>query len=198
MKQHRLLLILVGLLVAIILAFFLKDVVRQAVVTPFAYLWWALALVYSAIPQVVLWILLLAVIILSLITSLLTGYSRERAYEEPPISTQGPVEILAGWISNSVGEGNYYKWMIANRLGKLASELSGRAGNRGFLAGPQEKAAPGRIPSEAVQRYLKAGLKESFADYPLPSLPFMHRKPTPFDLDVQEAVEFLESQMDDH
>ncbi len=71
MKRGRTLLISAGLLVAFILAFFLQDVIRQAVVTPLAYLWWVLKLVYSVIPQVVLWILLLAVLILIVITSLL-------------------------------------------------------------------------------------------------------------------------------
>ena len=185
MKPRRILLIPAGLLVAILLAFFLQDVIRQAVVTPIAYLWWVFNLVYSAVPQLVLWILLLAVIILSFITSLLNGFSFGRSYEQPSKLTRGPVETLTGWILKSGGESNYYKWKIANRLGKLSGEMD---------AHPQ---APGRTPPEEVQRYLKAGLDESFVDYPLP-LPFKRKQPTPFDLDVEQAVEFLESQMDDH
>ncbi len=46
-----------------------------------------------------------------------------------------------------------------------------------------------------MQRYLKAGLDKSFVDYPLPALPFMRRKATPFDLNMDEAVEFLESRI---
>ena len=188
MKRRRFLLIPAGLLVAIILAFFLRDIIRQAVVTPIAYLWWALNLVYAAVPQLVLWILLLAVIIFIAITSLLTLSSDGRTFEKPSRPAQGPVEILTGWISNSAGEGNYYKWLIANHLGKLARGMSVRFENRGLPDRPEE--------TEAVRRYLKAGLDESFVDYPLPTLPFMRRKPTPFDLDVEQAVEFLESQME--
>ena len=56
---------------------------------------------------------------------------------------------------------------------------------------------PVRIPPESVQHYLKAGLDESFVDYPLPPLPLMRRQATPFDLDVEQAIEYLESQMED-
>ncbi len=188
MKRGQILLIPTGLLVAIILAFFLQDVIRQAVVTPIAYLWWVLKLVYTSIPQLVLWLLLLAIIIFSVISNLLNWSAGGRTFEEPSKTAQGPVEILTGWISNSRGEGNYYKWLIANRLAKLASAMSVRLENRVLPNRPEEP--------EAVQRYLKAGLDESFVDYPLPSFPFMRRKATPFDLEVDEAVEFLESQME--
>lgn len=183
MNQRRILLLLADLVVAAILAFFLQDVIRQAVVTPLAYLWWVLKYVYSFIPELVLWILLLAVLVLVVITSLSDWYSIGRARDKPSRPVLGPVEIMAGWVSN-IGEGNYYKWVIAHRLGKLAGEINDRMGD------------PGHPPSIEVQRYLKAGLTETFVDYPLPSFPFMPRKATPFDLDVEAAVEFLESQLE--
>jgi hypothetical protein len=94
------------------------------------------------------------------------------------------VESLSGWISKT-GEGNYYKWMIANRLAKLKREMDIRLGNRG------------RVPPQELQTYLQAGLEKSFVDFPLPALPFMRRQPTPFDLDVNEAVEYLETVLKD-
>ena len=139
-------------------------------------------------PRRIWWILLLAVVILSVISSLLNWNSEGRTFEESSKPARGPVEILTGWISNSGREGNYYKWLIANRLGKLARVMSVRFENRVLPDHPDEP--------EAVQRYLKAGLDESFVDYPLPSIPFIRRKVTPFDLDVDEAVEFLESMME--
>ncbi len=54
-----------------------------------------------------------------------------------------------------------------------------------------------RQPPEAVQRYLQAGLGETFVDYPLPPFPFLRKHVTPFDHDVNEVVEFLESQMEE-
>jgi hypothetical protein len=196
MKPRQILLILAGLVIAGILAFYLQDVIRRAVVTPLAYLWWVLKLAYAAIPQLLWWILLLAVLILIVIISLVNWFTIGKKFEEPTRPGQGNVEILAGWVSNA-GKGNYYKWMIANRLGKLWGEMSGRPENRGRPALPAEgPSAPSQHPPEAVQRYLKAGLDESFVDYPLSTLPFMRKKATPFDLNVDEAVGFLESQME--
>jgi hypothetical protein len=182
-KRRRLQLGSAGLLVAITLAFFLQDVIRRTVVTPLAYLWWLLNLIYATLPQLLLWILLLAGLILVASISLLNWYTGGRKYSEPPKPFLGPVESLAGWITNT-GEGNYYKWMIANRLGKLKQEMDLRLGNRG------------RVPPETLRRYLKAGVEESFVDYPLPRLSFMRKMPTPFDAEVDKAVEFLESELE--
>ena len=190
------LLIPAGLVVAAILAFLLQDVIRQVVVTPLAYLWWVLNLTFSAIPQLILWIILVAVLILIVISSLVSWISIGRKPAEPARPAQGNVEILAGWVSKA-GEGNYYKWMIANRLGKLWNELSGRFGKGDMLATPGEANAAGQPAPEALLRYLKAGMQESFVDYPLPRRPFMRKETTPFDIDVEEAVEFLESQMEE-
>ena len=184
MNRRRLLLAAAGLVVAVILAFFLQDVIRRIVITPLAYLWWVLNLFYAAIPQLLLWIVLLAGLVLIASISLLNWYSGSRRYVEPPKPALGPVESLSGWISKT-GEGNYYKWMIANRLAKLKREMDIRLGNRG------------RVPPQELQTYLQAGLEKSFVDFPLPALPFMRRQPTPFDLDVNEAVEYLETVLKD-
>jgi hypothetical protein len=195
MKSRRGLLVAAGLLVVLILAFFLQDVIDRVVVTPLAYLWWAIKLIYAELPQLYLWILLLAGLVFILIASLTKWVSISQKFEENSKPSRGPVEVLGGWIMNS-REGNYYKWRIANRLGKLGCEVDERLEGRGHLTGTEDLDGRGRLPSEAVQRYLRAGLDESFVDYPRSPLPFMRRKTTPFDLDIDEAVEFLESQME--
>src|SRR5512135_3638664 len=106
MKRVQKLLIPAGLLIAIILAFFLRDIIRQAVVIPLAYLWWALSLGISVIPQVVLWILLIFGLIMIVITSLVNWFSAVKKYEQPVKQAQGPVEILSKWVTNTK-EGNY-------------------------------------------------------------------------------------------
>jgi hypothetical protein len=197
MTSRRNQLVAAGVLVVFILAFFLQDVIERVVVTPLAYVWWVIKVTYAELPQLMLWILLLAGLIFILTASLMKWVSVGRKYEELHKPTPGPVEILSGWIDRSK-DGIYYKWMIANRLGKLGGEVGKGLEGRGHMNGTEELDGRGRLPSEAVQRYLQAGLDESFADYPRPPLPFMRRKATPFDLDVNEAVEYLESQMEAH
>src|SRR5512140_666370 len=101
MMRRRLMLAAAGLVIAIILAFFLQDVIQRTVITPLAYLWWVLNLFYAAIPQLLLWIVLLAGLVLFASTSLLNWYSGSRKYVEPPKPPLGPVETLAGWISKT-------------------------------------------------------------------------------------------------
>jgi hypothetical protein len=196
MRSRRILLILAGLVAVVFLAFFLQDAIQRVVVTPLAYLWWLLKLAFTAISQLLWWILLLAFLIVIVITSLVSWISIGKKSEEPAKPAQGNMEILAGWITKA-SEGNYYKWMIANSLAKLWGEIPGHVENRGRPAHSEGSNSIGCQPPDAVQRYLKAGLGESFVDYPLPPFPFMRKQVTPFDLDVNEVVEFLESQMEE-
>jgi hypothetical protein len=90
----------------------------------------------------------------------------------------------------------YFKWVIANRLGKLAYQMllhreSGR---------PRSVFAPltgtDWEPSRDLQTYLETGLHGSFADFPNVRYPLGGRPRTVLDMNVSEAVEFLESQME--
>ncbi len=197
MKRKRYPFIFAGLLVAVILAFFLQEVVHQAVVIPLTYLWWVLKFLYATVPQLFLWILLLAGLVLITTGSLLSWNTGRGGYERPSKPVQGPVETLAGWVSNT-GQGNYHKWVIANRLGKLSQSMDVRSKKPRLKNGWTSTEPPGYEKAKAVSRYLQAGLDELFVDYRLPPFRFMRRRPTPFDLDVKEAVEYLEAQIKDH
>jgi hypothetical protein len=95
-------------------------------------------------------------------------------------------------------QGIYFKWLIANRLGKLAYQIllhreSGR---------PRSVFAPlvgvDWEPTKVLQNYLETGLHGSFADFPDVRRPFRTMKKTPLDLDIAEAVDFLESQLENN
>ena len=81
---------------------------------------------------------------------------------KPPI---GQVEALAVWMKKSE-RGRYFKWLVANRLGKIAlSSVSQRETGKARsvfdpLAGSDWK------PDEGLQSYLEIGLRGSFADFP--------------------------------
>lgn len=195
MKSRQILLVSAGVVISVILAFFLQDVIRRLVVTPLAYLSWVFKLLISSIPQLFIWILLLGILILIIIASLVTWVPIRESREKASRAAAGPVESLAGWVQKK-NEGNYYKWKIANRLGNLAREISSHQGNWRRQDSSREVDAPGQSLQESVQRYLDAGLEESFINYPLPPLPFMRKSETPFDLEVESVVDFLEDQME--
>jgi hypothetical protein len=189
---------LVGiLLIALLLAFPLRNAVYEMVIIPVAYVWWVLGLWYHSVHQSIWWIVALLLVLVVLSRSLRpVGRLRERVrLKSRPIV--GQVESLTVWMKRTE-RGIYFKWLIANRLGRIAHEiLSQRVGGktRSYfdpLTGPDWK------PDGSVQVYLESGLKGSFADYPQGRHPFSKPSPTPLDQDVDDVIKFLESQVGNH
>ena len=194
-RPARRLTLIAALLLAALLAFALRDVIERTVILPLAYVWWLLGLYYQAVPEILLWTALLVLILFMLADSLLPEggliFSNSKPNAE---SATGPIEDLAAWMRKAPG-GIYYKWLIANRLGKIARELlaqrDGRSVGRSF--GPLS----GRDwnPNDEMAAYLESGLNGSFAEYPRPRWPWLAPEPTPLDLSPEEAVAYLESQI---
>ena len=197
MKRVQLIALGSALVVALVLALELQDVIRQTVIIPLAYLWWIVGIYYRAFPQAILWAVLVIFVLLMLFGSLNSANTHRRTVMRKPRPLQGPVESLAVSLERASG-GIYIKWVVAHRLGKIARDLLIQRGDRdsrkviGPLSGRDWR------PSQSVDAYLEAGLNGSFSDYPNPKWPFQKPKPTPLDLNVNEAVEFLEKQMENH
>lgn len=189
-------LILAGMLVlALWLAFVMQDVVRFVFIVPLAYLWWGLNLLYSTIPQVVIWGVIVVLITFYFLNSL-TALERPKIFIKWKTNTpEDSVETLAAALAKARG-GIYNKWRVANRLAILARDLLIQRGDREHtkIVGP----LVGRDwqPPESIRDYLEVGLNGSFADYPNRHWwLFKSAEPTPLDLDVEEVVEYLEWQM---
>jgi hypothetical protein len=107
-------------------------------------------------------------------------------------AAQGPVETLANWMKNA-RSGIYFKWLIANRLGKLAHQMFARDETNHY-PGPALAASPDWNLPKPVQDYLEVGLVGSFVDFPQASLPWAKSPPTPLDCDLAEIIKALEAQ----
>jgi hypothetical protein len=190
---RRGLILICALIIAGILAFPLRETIYRAIVIPLAYVGWNLSLVYQSFSQGIWWWVIALIVFLMIVFSLMPQpqpRSRNGPKTKPP---QGPVESLSVWL-RMAQSGTYFKWLVANRLGKLAYQIllhreSGR---------PRSVFAPllgtDWEPGPEIQNYLETGLHGSFADFPTSR--FAARQPTPLDLDVREAVRFLESQVE--
>ena len=182
------------LLVAAFLAFLLRDVIQQTVILPLSYLWWVGMLFFRAIPQLFFWmILILGVTILALF-SLIGRYIPYRPKAEESTHLSGAVEALAAWITKT-RYGIYFKWLVAHRLGQLAQSIVMH--REGQEAPPARGALVSRDwhPPEAVGTYLDAALNRSFTDFPRPRL-FSPPNRTPFDTDLGQVVDYIESIME--
>jgi hypothetical protein len=181
-------------LIALILAFPLQDVIRKTIIVPLASLWWALGVLYQSFPQVVVWILLLVVIAFMLLGSL-TGDRKRVPNEEPKVKPDlGQVESLAEGLIK-MRRGTYYRWKVANRLGRLARDFLIQRGDRANTRDLGPLTGRDWHPTQPVDAYLETGLHGSFADFPNQPWRFQPPEPTPLDIDVEEVVEFLESQI---
>lgn len=193
MKRRRLILLGIFFLVAAAMAYFLQDLIRSALLVPVSYLWWGFNLIYKSVAQLVYWVLLVVGVALMAFGSL---YGNERArerVEEENTSLKGPLETTANQISRT-GKGVYYKWLIANRMGKLArSILSLRDGQ--FNVQNNSLTGQDWNPPAEVEAYLESGLTRTFADFPRQRR-FSRPTETPFDIDLDRVISYLESQME--
>jgi len=190
-------LILAGvLIIAALLAFPLRETIYETIVVPIAYIAWYVGLLYRSLSQGIVWWVVVAIVLLMIAFSLVPE-TQFRGRERPkPRPAVGPVENLAISMRRA-DEGVYFRWLVANRLGKLAYQIllhreSGR---------PRSVFAPLRgqdwKPSLELQKYLETGLHGSFVDFPYAKRPVAAAPRTPLDQNVMESVEFLESHVED-
>lgn len=196
MKIPRWLLVIAALLVAALLAVRLSGVVYAMLVLPASYLLWLLKLLYLAMPGSIWWTVLVLVLLFILALSLVPDGIRMPGKEPVRKASMGSVETLSLWMEKS-RSGIYYKWLVANRLGKIAYRLLEGHARRNNRLASDRLAGPGWTPDPRVQAYLEAGLLGSFADYPRNGNPLVKSAPTPLDHDIAAVVEFVESKIDD-
>ena len=197
MIRQRWLPILGVIVIAAVLAFPLRAVVNQLVLVPIAYLLFLLKLLYVSLDQAVWWIAAVFGVLLLLGQSLLPDLKPVKKLIPFAKHERGTVETLAVALDKSQ-KGIYFKWLIANRLGRLAYEilLQREHGKPRSVFAPLT--SEGWEATPEVQEYLERGLHGSFADFPNSRWgSFSPPEKTPLDHDVAEVVEFLEVKQGD-
>ena len=197
MKWRRLLAVLGILVIAALLAFPLRAVVYQLVVIPLAYVGWLLKLFYLSLSQGVWWLLVVFIVLLIIGRSLMPELKPGGKSIVYTRAERGSVEALATALSKKE-RGIYFKWLVANRLGKLANQILLQREH----GKPRSVFAPltgiGWDAPPEIQEYLEKGLRGSFAEYPASSWnTFAAPVKTPLDQDVRKVIEFLESKQGD-
>ena len=197
MARRKLAALIVIAVSAALLAFPFREAAYHLLVIPLAYLFWLLGLFYRSINQSIWWIGIALVTLLVLGTSLLPEIKPKREKIDLQREERGGVESLARALAKS-NQGTYFKWVVANRLGKLAHQLLSLREHGKPRAPFAPLTGEGWDPPEDVRQYLERGLQGSFADFPTASWRNLSRpQKTALDLDVKKAMEFLESQQSD-
>ena len=181
--------------VAAILAFPMRQTIYSLIVIPAAFIGWQLGLMYRTLPQVVWWWIVLIFVFLLLLFSAMPRFKPIRREEPRPAPRRGQVEDFAVWLGRAKG-GTYFKWLVANRLGKLAYQilLHRESGRPRSVFNPL--IGEDWEPPKELQQYLETGLHGSFSDFSSTKGLLAAQPKTPLDYDVKNAVEFLESQVE--
>jgi hypothetical protein len=189
-------LIVIGVVViAALLAFPLRAVVHQLIVVPLSYLLWLLGLLYLSLSQALWWVGVTLLVLFLLGKSLLIEIKSPRQPVTINRIERGKVESLAVAMQKS-GRGIYFKWLVANRLGKLAHQILQQRENGKERSVFAPLVGEGWEPNTGLQQYLEKGLHGSFAEFPNSGYRYFIRPPkTSLDHDVNEVIEFLESQV---
>jgi hypothetical protein len=184
-----------AILLAGVIAFFLRDVVERTIIEPLAYLWWVLKLYYQAFPQYLLWIVLILIGVFSAASSLIPEIPTGRESKPAPIIIHGQIAALTEWLNKTKRGGIYYKWLIANRLGKDAREILAQRDGQAVSKKFGRLSGRGWAPPQEIDAYLETGLNGSFANYPQPH-GWKKPHPTPLDVDPLQVIEYLENEME--
>ena len=208
MNRRRILLAALAVSAALVIAIFLRDAVEQLIILPAAYILWWLGALYRFVPQPVLWFLVVLAMLYLTLESIAGKFDWPFRRKKQNQAVLGPLGEFASQIERKAG-GIYFKWQVARTLGEIAMDLQSlhqpvRRRKLDFDKGSA---------SADVVRYLDAGINTSFSDYPLKGgylffgsiplpdwLPFPERfrrlPPTPFDIDIEPVIDYLESQME--
>jgi len=183
------------LIIGALLAFPLRGLVNQLVVIPLAYLLWLLGLLYLSLHQAFWWVAVILVVLIILGRSLLPEIKFVKKHIPLTRHERGSVEELAVAMQKS-NQGIYFKWLVANRLGRLAYQILLQREH----GKPRSVFAPlvgdGWESTDEVQRYLEKGLHGSFAEFPNSHWNyFAPPEKTPLDQNVTEVIEFLETKV---
>jgi len=192
---RRLMLVLGLLIIAALLALLLRDIVYEVIILPVAFIGWQLGLWYRSLAQSLWWLLIVVLVLFLLGSSLLPQEKPARRKQTTSKPKRGQVEQLSVEMGRVQG-GIYFKWLVANRLGKLAYQILLQRENGRPRSVFSPLVADGWEPSQDLQTYLETGLHGSFSDFPNSKRPFAAPEQTPLDYDVTKAVEFLESQVE--
>ena len=195
-ERGRLFLIPVLVIAALLLAFPLQEAVRKIIIEPLLYFFWAIGILYRSLPQFWLWVILMGIVFFILLAPFLDDLpkARRKGNELPP--QPGRIESLAA-VHKESSKGFYFKWVVANRIGKIVRNW---VAYRDRLDQRWQANDLARFEWDApdnIYEYLDAGLNGSYADYPLPRIPFIQKRAkTPLDIDPNEVLNFLEKEME--
>ncbi len=190
----RLPVIVLALLLAGLLALIISGTISDLVVVPLLFLWWTVQVLYSSIPQALLWGVFVVIAVLLVAKNFPWG-SAPLLPVAPQTDALGRVTDWSRWLYDARRDA-HSRWRLAQRLSQLAVEtLAFRE-----QCAPQEISRRLNDGSLDIPPQLRAYLRAGNAPYwPKSKLRRRFGRPAqdtahtdPLELDPQLVIEYLE------
>lgn len=183
-----------GLLIALALAVLcLQSIILELLVVPAVYLWVSVRLFLQGVPSSTYWAMFLAAAALAFILSIFrrVKFPDIRRTETAPI--RGQVEEIAGNIY-AARKSIFSKWLLANRIVELARAIMKQRRSREYTDRTNDLDGEDWDPPENLRAYFEAGANRFFLEIRRRRY-FWRSQKTPFEVDLNEVIEFLETKM---
>ena len=192
---------LLVLLLAPLLVFPLRDLVRELIVVPLSYVAWFGDLLLQSLPPIFFWIILIFIALRIALRSLRRPAQPEGAPESPEATYPTPVALWARRL-RLTRVGRYSRWRLAHHLSELAAEIL--AHHQGITPREaRERIRDGEFeaPPE-IHTYLHLGMSPQMLEGRdtitrlLVRLRLHREPPSPLDLHPERVIAFLEDQLE--
>jgi len=160
-------------------------------IEPTAYYMWGIKQVVRVIPQSAYWILIIVSLIFIVVYITIKSFFQHETTIESTANKKGAIDQLAEYIHHSENS-NYFKWVIANHLANLSLSIMDQQ-NGNINKEPRDISGMNRNPPPQINIYLNAGLNHSFMAYRSKRKIFKKQDVTPFGIELDDVINYLES-----
>lgn len=193
-KRHLFIFLPILIIVSALLAPFLWKAINALIIEPAVYYWWRVRRLIQFAPQSFYWYFWIGGMGLVTIITLLRYFRKRGRGNLLTFVREGQLSTLARSISRAE-KSHYTKWLLANRLATISLNLIKHG------SGPSQTITykfpeDGWSPPEIIKNYLDAGLDNSHMSLRAKRGWFKPKETSPLDADLNQVIEFIESQME--
>ncbi len=192
---------LLVLLLAPLLVFPLRDLVRELIVVPLSYVAWFGDLLLQSLPPIFFWIILIFIALRIALRSLRRPDPPEEEPKAPAVVYPSPVGLWTHRL-RLTQIGRYSRWRLAHHLSELAAEiLAHQQGITPREARDRIRDGEFEAPPE-IHTYLHLGMSPQLLEGRdtitrlLVRLGLRQEPSSPLDLDPERVIVFLEDQLE--
>lgn len=179
-----------AIIIAIILYWFFRDLIREIVIMPATYFLWLTKMIFESFNQQAIWISLIIVATIIIFSTLSPISERQR---KKHTDSYEPLNRVAQWANrlHDIDRGDYLKWRLAQHLSKLTIETLAYRNGMTVEQVTKELEIGNLYTTPKIHSYLKAA--HNSKQIPTSQNHILKKKKTSFlDLDIEHLITYLE------